>query len=110
MTRPAPVPVIEPTAVPVRMPDPAVREHPAHGTSGFLGLAGGLLLVLAGAGWRSALDLGATGFVVGGLLAVAGLVALGGSPRCPPARRRCCSSSAATPAPSAGPGCAGSTR
>jgi hypothetical protein len=78
MTRPASAPVIESAAVPVRMPDPAVREHPAHGTSGFLGLAGGLLLVLAGAAVAFGPDLGATGLVVGGLLAVAGLVVLGG--------------------------------
>src|SRR5687767_11235603 len=71
-------PVIDQAAPAVRMPDPVVREHPAHGTDGFLALAGGLLLVAAGGPLAIALDPGVAGIVVGGLLAVAGLVVLGG--------------------------------
>lgn len=68
----------DPTAPPVRMPDPAVREHPAHGTNGFLGLAGGLLLVLGGAALALAPGTTTTSLVLGGLVGAAGLVVLAG--------------------------------
>lgn len=61
---------------PVRMPDPAVRERHAAGTSGFAGLVGGLVLAAAGI----ALVVVGGGLLIGiGLVAlVAGLVVLRG--------------------------------
>jgi hypothetical protein len=71
-------PVTDTAAPPVRMPDPVVREHAAHGTNGFLGLAAGLLLVLGGAALALALGTTTTSLVLGGLVGAAGLVVLAG--------------------------------
>ena len=59
------------TATPVRMPDPVVRERAAASTNGFLGLAGGLVLLLGGP--LAAFALGPQN-PVGVVLALAGAV------------------------------------
>jgi regulator of protease activity HflC (stomatin/prohibitin superfamily) len=60
----------------VRMPDPAVREHSATGTGGFLGLIGGLAIVVVGIVVVTLTD---SALVLVGVLAiVAGLVVLRG--------------------------------
>jgi regulator of protease activity HflC (stomatin/prohibitin superfamily) len=46
MTVQQPTEALQPPAV--RMPDPAVREHPATATGGFVGLLGGLVLIAVG--------------------------------------------------------------
>jgi SPFH domain/Band 7 family protein len=68
-------------AVPVRMPDPQVREHRATGTNGFVGLLAGLVLVAGGASLAVAGS--ADGepdalVALGVVLGVAGLLVLNG--------------------------------
>lgn len=69
---------LEPTVV--RMPDPAVREHPAAGANGFLGLGVGVAVVV-GAIWAViglADGPGAASVLISGAGVVLGIVALRG--------------------------------
>ena len=64
------------SAPPVRMPDPAVREHSATGVNGFLGLLAGLILVAFGAATAAT---GGDGLgPVGVLVLVLGVITLRG--------------------------------
>lgn len=68
-------------ATPVRMPDPAVREHGAVTTSGFLGLAIGVVLLAAGAlalAAGTADEAGGAWIVTGAVVALAGVLVLSG--------------------------------
>jgi SPFH domain / Band 7 family len=64
----------------VRMPEPAVRERTATGTDGFLGLAGGVVLAIAGIGLAVLIVLTAPDMwpliATGAVVALAGIVIL----------------------------------
>ncbi len=66
----------ENSPLPVRMPDPAVREHAATGVNGFLGLLAGLVLLVVGAVLAATGNAGLP--LLGVIVLILGVIALRG--------------------------------